>query len=233
MPADMPRLEGYDIAAYYHPCEEVGGDYYDFIPLGPEHLGIVVADVSGKSVPGLAVMTMFRSLLRMNARRSFHAAIALKAVNMQIADDLRRGMFVTCCYAVLNYVSGEVLVASAGHPPLIIWRSRTSACQTVRPPGMLIGFDRGPMFNSVVEEERVTLEAGDRVLVYSDGLIETERPDGELFGQERVVEHLRAHAEEDSALFVERLIGAVNDFRGEAGQTDDITIVTFRRAASD
>jgi serine phosphatase RsbU (regulator of sigma subunit) len=231
LPADMPRLEGYDIAAYYHPCEEVGGDYYDFIPLDPERLGIVVADVSGKSIPGLAVMTMFRSLLRMNARRSFHAMVPLKAVNMQIADDLQRGMFVTCCYAILNHTKRELLVSSAGHPPLLIWRSGTSTCQAGRSSGMLIGFDRGPMFDSVVKEERVALEAGDRVLIYSDGLTETERPDGELFGQERIVEQLRAHAGEDSTLFVEHLIGAVNDFRGEAGQTDDITVVTFRYAA--
>ena len=125
LPESIPAIKGYDISAYYRSCKEVGGDYYDFIEIDPETLGLVVADVSGKSVPGLVGMSIFRTLLRANARRSDSAKIPLIATNKQIADSLSMGMFVTCCYCVLDHTTAELRVCSAGHNPLIHWRNKT------------------------------------------------------------------------------------------------------------
>jgi sigma-B regulation protein RsbU (phosphoserine phosphatase) len=91
---------------------------------------------------------------------------------------------------------------------------------------MMIGLDRGPMFDTRIREERVVLSPGDRVLMYSDGLTETQRPDGEMFDRERVMEQLGAHPEKDSAGFIQNLLRAVSEFRGEEEQLDDITIVS-------
>jgi sigma-B regulation protein RsbU (phosphoserine phosphatase) len=119
-----------------------------------------------------------------------------------------------------------MLVASAGHPPLLVWRKDRASCEIVRPPSMMIGLDRGPMFDTRIREERVVLSPGDRVLMYSDGLTETQRPDGEMFDRERVMEQLGAHPEKDSAGFIQNLLRAVSEFRGEEEQLDDITIVS-------
>ncbi|MEW6358033.1 MAG: SpoIIE family protein phosphatase [Planctomycetota bacterium] len=228
LPKHVPEIEGYDIATYYQPCKEVGGDYFDFITATPESLGIVVADVAGKSVQGMVGMVMFRSLLRMNARGSGSARVPLIASNKQIADDLSPGMFVTCCYMVLRHTEAELLLCIAGHPPPIYWRSKMGECRTIRDVGMVVGFDRGPLFDPILREHRISLAPGDRILVYSDGITDETNAKGERFGEKRLLDLTSAYANLPSREFVQALVTAADDFRGGTEPFDDVTIVTFR-----
>lgn len=228
LPKRIPKIPGYDIAAYYRPSKEVGGDYYDLIKIDDEHLGIVVADVSGKGIPGSMVMTMARSLLRMEAERNLSAADTLKKTNRILAKDIRRGMFVTCMYIVLNTRTHLLNVVSAGHNPLVLWRQKTRKVELINPNGIALGFDKGPIFDRTIKEEKVKMFPGDRFSSYTDGVVEAMNAENEEFGDNRFYGLCKQLADKDSNRFTNLVVRALDDHQGEASQHDDITMVTFR-----
>ncbi|HYG77054.1 MAG TPA: SpoIIE family protein phosphatase [Planctomycetota bacterium] len=229
MPEKLPQLPGIDIFTAYNCAKEVGGDYYDFIPVGDvEHLALCVADVSGKGIPGSMVMGTTRTILRMMAVNNLSAADVLSKTNYHVARDIKRGMFVTCVYAILNVRTREMTVASAGHNPMLIWRAATKTIEKVRPNGIALGFDKGPVFNRTVREQKVKLNPGDRVLMYTDGVVESMNEQREEWSDEKLDEFTLQHATLPSKEFVRLLIKALEEHQGNAEQHDDITITTFR-----
>lgn len=228
LPKKIPELPGYDIATYYRSSKEVGGDYYDIIPLNETNIGIVVADVSGKGVPGSMVMTMVRSLIRMEATRNISPANTLANVNRILAADIRRGMFVTVLYFILNTENKPILVSSAGHNPLIIWRKNLRNCELINPNGIALGFDRGPIFEKTIKEVSIQLNQGDRIVAYTDGIVETMNHQQEEFGNERFHKLINQLAETDSKLFINQVIKEIDTYQGSAPQHDDITLISVR-----
>jgi hypothetical protein len=233
LPKKIPRIEGYDFSAYYRPSKHVGGDYYDFIELAEGRWGLVVADVSGKGVAGSMVMTMFRSVLRMHAEASPRACDPLVATNRQVARDIKRGMFVTCLYMVFDPRTAEIRVCSAGHNPLLYWRAKQSKVYQINPRGIAIGFDSGPIFERSILEQKFVLEAGDRIVAYTDGIIEAMNEARDEFGNERLASLTHQHGSTTSGRFVNMLISAVDAFVAGAEQSDDITLMTVRRRDGD
>lgn len=231
LPKKMPQLPGIDIFTAYNSAKEVGGDYYDFIPVGDvEHLALCVADVSGKGIPGSMVMGTTRTILRMMAVNNLSASDVLSKTNFHVSRDIKRGMFVTCMYAILNVRTKEMTVASAGHNPMLIWRQATRTVEKVRPNGIALGFDKGPVFNKTMKEEKVKLYPGDRVLLYTDGVVESMNEKREEWGDEALDQFCLKNATLASKEFVRLLIKALEDHQGQAEQHDDITITTFRIA---
>ncbi len=230
LPKKIPKLPGMDISAYYRPSKDVGGDYYDFIEIEEGRLGLVVADVSGKGVSGSMVMTMFRSVLRMHAKGSLRTSDPLIHTNRQMAEDIKRGMFVTCYYILLEYDNNgaSVRVASAGHNPMIYWRKKTRKCHMINPKGIAIGFDKGPVFENTLQEQRFPLEPGDRLVVFTDGVVEAMNEDNEEYGDDRLLRLVLEHAECTSGKFINLVVQDVEAFSGNAPQSDDITILTLR-----
>lgn len=228
LPKKIPQLQGYELGAFYRPSKEVGGDYYDFIEIDDDHLGIVVADVSGKGIPGSMVMTMARSLIRMEAKRNLSAKDTFVVCNRVIAQDIKRGMFVTAMYAIMDIKKGELLVASAGHNPMVLFREKLGKCTLVNPKGIALGFDKGPIFERTITEERVKLQQGDRVVLYTDGVPEAMSPASEEFGEKRFYKLVQDNGRKNSNQFVNLLVGALEEWKGPAEQSDDITITTFR-----
>lgn len=235
LPKKIPRLEGYDISAYYRPSKDVGGDYYDFIELeeGSNKLGLVVADVSGKGVSGSMVMTMFRSVLRMHSTMHPRCKEPLVATNKQVAQDIKRGMFVTCMYMVLEPDQQLVRVCSAGHNPLVYWRKKTGKCHLINPRGIAIGFDKGPVFEKSVQEQMFRLEPGDRVVAYTDGVNEAMNSENEEFGDRRLLDCVKDAGDASSGKFINILVEQLETFQGDAPQADDITVLTFRYLGTD
>src|SRR5690349_16026569 len=127
VPKSMLKVPGYDVGAYYRPSKEVGGDYYDFIEIDENRSGLIVADVSGKGVPGSLIMAMARALIRMEAERNRNPSTAdtLARANQMLARDIKKGMFVTAIYGILDRTNHQIRVSSAGHNPMILWRART------------------------------------------------------------------------------------------------------------
>jgi len=230
VPKRMLKVPGYDVSAYYRPSKEVGGDYYDFISIDDENEGVIVADVSGKGVPGSLVMTMARAFIRMEAERSRNTSPAdtLMKANRMLAQDIKKGMFVTALYCILNKRTNELRVASAGHNPLVIWRAATNQVQLVNPNGIALGFDKGPVFERTVKDEMIVLGHGDRIVAFTDGTVEAMNAQNQEFGDERFYTLIRDLAPRDSNQMLNLLVKALDEHKGNAPQSDDITIVTLR-----
>jgi serine phosphatase RsbU (regulator of sigma subunit) len=226
LPRRVPRLPGVDLSAYYRPSEEVGGDYYDFIEIDEDNLGIAVADVSGKGIAGAMVMTEARALLKSEAGRSRSPAETLLRVNRLLFQDIKRGMFVTMCYMVLSLPTRQLTLSSAGHLPLILRRRASRTCHSINPLGLALGIDKGPLFEQKLTEQRIALEPGDRFVGLTDGIVEAMNDRHEELGAHRLQALISSHGDLPSGEFVTKIIDGVERHQGPAPQHDDMTLVT-------
>jgi predicted ester cyclase len=224
LPKEVPTLEEWQIAPYYQPAREVGGDFYDFLDLADGRLGVVVGDATGKGVPAALMMASTRSTLRAVAQASESPGDALRRVNDPLATDIPSNMFVTCFYAILDPKSGTLSYANAGHDLPYLWHG--GDCEELRARGMPLGLMPGMSY----EEKEMVLDAGETALFYSDGLVEAHDPEGEMFGFPRLRALIAEHGEERS--LGDFLLEELYSFVGDGWeQEDDITLLTFRRSA--
>src|SRR5215212_7875155 len=188
LPKSLPELEGHQIAVYYQPAREVGGDFYDFLDLPDGRLGLIVGDVSGKGVPAAIVMAITRTLLRAAYRLGSPApGEILEQVNNILYRDIPPNMFVTCLAALLDSRTGRLQYANAGHDPPYV--RHADGVGRLRARGMPLGL----MPNMSYEQKGITLEPGESVLLYSDGLVEAHNPQREMFGFPRMQGFVGAH----------------------------------------
>jgi serine phosphatase RsbU (regulator of sigma subunit) len=226
LPKHVPDLPGYQLAAYYQPAREVGGDFYDFLELEGGHLGLVVGDVTDKGVPAAIVMATTRTMLRASAQRLDSPGEVLKRVNDVIVRDIPPNMFITCLYAILDPRSGNLRYANAGQDlPYQRHKGRPGDATELRATGMPLGLMPGMFY----EEKEAVLEAGDSVLFYTDGLVEAHDPEREMFGIPRLEGFIGAHP--GGAPMIDFLLSELARFTGEEWeQEDDITLVTLQRS---
>jgi serine phosphatase RsbU (regulator of sigma subunit)/predicted ester cyclase len=227
LPKEVPQLEGWQIAPFYRPAREVGGDFYDFHFLSQGRLGLVTGDATGKGVPAALVMSTTCGMLQLAAQvlDSSSPGEVLERVNETLLARIPLNMFVTCFYAVLDPESGTLRYANAGHDPPYLWHG--GCCEELRARGMPLGLMPGMSY----EEGEVSLREGDSVLFYSDGLVEAHDPKGEMFGFPRLRAHVAEHGEERS--LGDLLLEELYSFVGEGWeQEDDITLLTLKRSAS-
>ncbi len=228
LPNKIPQIPSFDIYPYWRSAKEVGGDYYDFIPVDREKLALVVADVSGKGIPGSMVMATARTILHMVVADNPSPSDILMRTNAVVAREIKRGMFVTAMLAILDVPKKTLNVCSAGHNPMVVYRQKTGRCELINPNGIALGFDKGPVFNRTLQEKPVQLSPGDRVVLYTDGVVEAMNAQHEEFGDERFYRFVQKHARLSSKEFVTLLVKALDEHKGMAEQHDDITISTFR-----
>ena len=225
LPKTLPQLPGYDLAAYYQPAREVGGDFYDFLELEDGRLGLVVGDVTDKGVPAALVMATTRTMLRAAAQRLFSPGEVLRRANEALVTDIPPNMFITCLYAILEPESGHLLYANAGHD-LPYRRHEEGVAEELRARGMPLGLMPGMSY----EEKEIVLEKGESVLFYSDGLVEAHDPQREMFGFPRLQGLVGTHRGGGSSL-VGFLLSELGRFTAEQWeQEDDITLVTLERS---
>ena len=227
LPKSLPQLPGYDVAAYYQPAREVGGDFYDFFELEDGRLGLVVGDVTDKGVPAALVMATTRTMLRAAAQRLLPPGEVLQRVNDVLVTDIPPNMFVTCLYAVLDPESGRLVYANAGHDlPYRRRAGRNQGAEELRATGMPLGLMPGMGY----EEKEIELGKGESVLFYSDGLVEAHDERREMFGFPRLQGLVGAHRSGGSSL-IGFLLSELTRFTGEDWeQEDDITLVTLERS---
>jgi serine phosphatase RsbU (regulator of sigma subunit)/predicted ester cyclase len=226
LPRDLPELAGWEITHAYRPAREVGGDFYDFLPLSEGHLGLIIGDVSGKGVPAALVMANTQSVLRAIARRGDIApGLVLAEANEVLFTYLPPNMFATCFYAVLDPAEGRLRYANAGHNLPCCWHEGVAT--ELRASGMPLGL----MPAMDYEEKERTLAPRDGVLLYSDGLIEAHDPQREMFGTSRMVEFVGANS--GKATLIDSLLAELKQFAGVGWeQEDDITLLTLQRHRS-
>jgi serine phosphatase RsbU (regulator of sigma subunit) len=227
LPKTLPELPGYDVAAYYQPAREVGGDFYDFLDLEDGRMGFVVGDVTDKGVPAALVMATTRTMLRAAAQRLDAPGEVLKRVNDVLVQEIPPNMFVTCLYAILDRESGRLVYANAGHDlPYRRRAGRSEGAEELRATGMPLGLMPGMGY----EEKEIVLAKGESVLFYSDGLVEAHDPRREMFGFPRLQGLVGTHRSGGSAL-INFLLSELARFTGEGWeQEDDITLVTLERS---
>ena len=229
LPEQCPSLPGWEISADWYAAREVGGDFYDFIPLDEQHLGLVIADVSDKGMPAALFMSLCRTLVRASAVQTRSPATVLQRVNELILSQSRSNMLLTAFYGVLNWRSGVFTYANAGHPPPMLW---CQACATAPPLPTLTakGIMLGVMEGIALEERQVTLTPGDILILYTDGVTEPINSAGEEFGEERLARIIASRSDQPCSDIVRQIRGAVWDFAGQQTQFDDYTLVGIKRS---
>jgi serine phosphatase RsbU (regulator of sigma subunit)/anti-sigma regulatory factor (Ser/Thr protein kinase) len=231
LPKTVPLLDGWHFAAFYQPAREVGGDFYDFLPLADGRLAIILGDVTDKGVPAALVMATTRSMLRAaaqsNAQQVASPGDVLARVNDLLYADLPASMFVTCFYAILDPVSGILRYANAGQDLPYLRRANDDVAE-LRATGMPLGLMPAMRY----EECEALLAPGASVLFYSDGLVEAHNPDREMFSFPRLMRVVGQHPGDTS--MIELLLADLAAFTGAGWeQEDDVTLVVLRRSATD
>jgi serine phosphatase RsbU (regulator of sigma subunit)/predicted ester cyclase len=225
LPEATPELDGWQIAVYYGPAREVGGDFYDFLEFPDGRLGLVVGDATGHGMPAALVMATTRGMLRAVVQTLESPGEVLARVNEALVADVPPSTFVTCFYGILDPKSGHLAYANAGHDLPYRWHG--GAAEELRARGMPLGL----MPAMGYEEKEITLKRGEGVLFYSDGLVEAHDPHYEMFGFPRLRALLADHGEERS--LVGFLMEELSSFTGQSWeQEDDITLMTLQRSAT-
>ncbi len=234
LPTSFPDVEGYSLASFYEAAKEVGGDYFDFVEVDRDTLGIAVADVSGKGVPGSLVMTMIRTALRTEARGLHSASEVLCRVNDFVMNDMKKGMFVTLFYVIIDSRRRRINYASAGHNPMILYRGATEKTYYLNPRGFPLGIalPEKDLFRKNIESDTIKLAADDILILYTDGITEAMNPKRDMFGDERFLEIVRKHSHLPVESFVDELKDELHSFTEGNVQNDDITLVAIKEQTS-
>jgi serine phosphatase RsbU (regulator of sigma subunit) len=228
LPREYPGGPGFEFAGAYRSAREVGGDYYDFINIDDNRLGFLVADVSGKSLPGMLVMLLTRDIILRYAHSTADPAELLTRVNRELLRSIKQGMFVTMLYAVLDKRTGRVEFASAGHNPLIKISGATGESDLIKTRGFPLGMIADRMFSERIETGRMNLEKNDRLVLYTDGVNEAQSPEKEEFGMSRLVEAVGEKTVADVESIVDNTLNRLAAFVQTAPQYDDITVLAMK-----
>ena len=229
LPTTFPKGPDFEIFGSMKPAREVGGDFFDVVPLDDGCIGLVVADVSDKGVPAALFMMSSRTLLKGAAIGHAEPGKVLGEVNQLLQKENDAAMFVTVFYAAFDPASGELAYANGGHnAPLVVHADGSS---TLLPPTG--GVALGVVPDLTYEQNAVTLRPGDHVVFYTDGVTEAENDQGDQFGLERLCEVFAGGPPEDIRATNEAVLDAVDAFAGEAPQFDDVTCLTLRRNETD
>lgn len=229
LPADAPDVEGFEISGLNLPARTLSGDYFDYLIVDEDHVGIAIADVSGKGVPAALIMAMCRGALRSQALGKLSPSAVLQAVNRQLYPDMKEDMFISMAYVVLNRRTGEALLARAGHDAPLLFRRESSLVECLNPKGMAVGIDSGGVFDRFCSDFAFCLESGDLLLLYTDGLTEALDSSGFEFGVERLRNALVANAGDGAVQTLHILSRSVIAFAGSQPQHDDITLIALRK----
>jgi sigma-B regulation protein RsbU (phosphoserine phosphatase) len=222
LPLTPPESEFFRLSAQSLSAKTVGGDFYDFISIGGQRLGIAIGDVSGKGIPAALYMARLISDFRFIASSEPSPALTLEKINEQLARRSRRGMFVTMIYILLDTESGEATCANAGHLPVLLQGARG-----IQNLNRNTGVPLGILPDTRYEEFTFRMAPGDRALLYTDGIIEAINMQDQRYTLPRVMDYMTRHS--DDRPLAESLFDEVRNFAGEAPQHDDMTLLSIHR----
>jgi serine phosphatase RsbU (regulator of sigma subunit) len=224
LPDEIPELPGWDLAAHWQPARAVSGDFYDFIPLQDGRMALVIGDVTDKGVPAALLMTVTRSVLRTAVRQADSPGELLALVNNILSPQMPMSMFVTLLVVYLDPSTGNLEAANGGHVLPLLYQSEEIHELNVR--GMALGLFPDQTYPQISFQ----LQPGDRMLLYSDGLVEVHSPKGEAFGSEVVKQMLQSNRSLPDRLLIANLLDRLNQFTGPTTEReDDITIISLRK----
>jgi phosphoserine phosphatase RsbU/P len=229
LPSEAPAINGFQISGINAPARQVSGDYFDYIRVDEERLGVAIADVSGKGVPASLIMAICRSVLRAEAARNPSPADVLRKVNRQLYPDIKEDMFISMAYLILDHQRDGVTLARAGHDAPLLYKRQLQTVTPIKSPGMVVGIDSGNVFDRLTVDFAVSLERDDCLVLYTDGVTETLNAEGDEFGLDRMMQSVRASANDGAQAVVRKIIEDVRNFTGSVPQNDDITLIAIRK----
>jgi sigma-B regulation protein RsbU (phosphoserine phosphatase) len=229
LPSEAPAINGFQISGINVPARQVSGDYFDYIHVDQERLGVAIADVSGKGVPASLIMAICRSVLRAEAAGNPSPADVLRKVNRQLYPDIKEDMFISMAYLVLDHQRDGVTLARAGHDAPLLYQQQSQTITPIKSPGMVVGIDSGSVFDRLTVDFSIPLERNDCLVLYTDGVTETLNAEGDEYGVDRMMQSVRASANDGAQAIVKTIIRDVREFTGSVPQNDDITVIAIRK----
>jgi serine phosphatase RsbU (regulator of sigma subunit) len=224
LPDKMPQVAGLDLAVRYVPMSEVAGDFYDFLAVDEKRVGMLVADVSGHGIPAALIASMVKVAFSAQAERAEKPAQVLTEMNRIFCGKMK-SQFVTAGYIYVDTEKGKLSYSTAGHPPLLVWRHSEEKVHEIKLSGMLMGHLRSAEYVTA----EVAVAPGDRVILYTDGIVETTNRVGDFFGKERLLQFIENNRELTAANFADALLEHICDWTarklGDGGFDDDLTLL--------
>jgi sigma-B regulation protein RsbU (phosphoserine phosphatase) len=229
LPGSDPSLDGWVIAGRNRAARILSGDFYDYVQPDAKHFGAVIADVSGKGFPAALIAATARSALQAHAQTDLSPASVLAAVNRQVAPNIRGDMFISMIFMVLELGGNGITLARAGHPNPLWFHEQSGTVEEVNSPGLGVGIDDGDVFERVTKNCSITLESGDVLLLYTDGVDEAMNAEGDEFGKERIHVSLAASSQHGAKAVVDQLMESLNAFVGGKASHDDVTVIALQK----
>lgn len=229
LPRALPCLDGLDLAARYVPMTAIGGDFYEFLPVDRQRIGVLVADVSGHGVPAALIASMVKIAISSQAAHAESPGRVLAGMNEVLCGKLER-QFVTATYLFFDLEAGRMVWANAGHPPAMLWRAGEGRVVELSAPGLMMGFQPEAEYG----ERDCAIARGDHVVIYTDGIIEATNLAGDFFDPERLRRFVTEHPTLSADAFGSALLVHLSDWSGRSsgdGFEDDLTLVSARVTA--
>lgn len=225
LPADVDEIFGLEVAQYFEPAKEIGGDYYDYTILDDNVFSITIADVSGKGVPAAFLMALGRSVLKtLTLTGDFAPNENLNELNKIIYSDITEDMFITMMHSKYNKENKTLYYSNAGHNPIVVYRASTDSIELHTVKGVAIGF----LEEYKYRQGEIQLNKGDIVIFYTDGITEAENSNKEMFGLERLKEVIYNNKNKSPKELRKVILESINRFRKDYEQTDDLTFVILK-----
>lgn len=234
LPESVPQIDGVDIAAMNLPSAQVGGDYYDFVPIGGARWGVIIADVSGKGVPAAILMATTRAVFRTQLALSpaqmtdmeveYSVPLTVARINSFLYRDTEPHRFVTMFYGILDVEKKSFTYTNAGHNPPLLCHNQDKKTELLSIGGTLVGI----MEDSAFEKDTVTLSSGDVLVLYTDGITDSVNNNEEFFGEERFFQLVEEHRSSGAQELMDRIYNEITSFSAGAPQFDDMTLIVLK-----
>jgi sigma-B regulation protein RsbU (phosphoserine phosphatase) len=226
LPKKTPETKNLEIASFFNPTDEVGGDYYDYFPLEEDRIGIVLADVSGHGASAALVMTMVKGIIHSITHKFETTDQVLAEMNSILSPIIPRDMFVTTIFLVFDLKKRLLRYSNAGHSPLLFFNTQAKACQLIELKGPALGLTN----LSVYQEKEISLNPGDLFLIYTDGVTEAFNEQGEMFEESRLIQAVEEVSQDPAQKIIEHVNSKLKGFVNNAPQNDDVAMITVKVA---
>ncbi len=226
LPQIFPRHPDLEFASFYEPSEQAGGDYYDVIEISKSRWGLLMADVTGHGAPAAVVMAITHLLMNSVVNTFRHPSTALKVINEKLNVHLAPTFYVTMFYGVLDLDEMRLIYSSAGHDIMLLYRARTGKVEELKTDR---GFPLKLVESDEYDEQSVQIEPGDRIILFTDGIVEMRNADGELFGYDRLIDVICRNSQGSAQDLVDAIIRELEMFCAEHPYKDDVTLLVLHR----
>jgi len=228
LPQKSPGIKGINIASLCIPAMEVGGDYYDFIEIDENRLGVVIGDVSGKGISAAFYMTMAKGIIKSLCSDSNSPSDILRKMNSIFYSNATRNVFISVIYGIFDRTKKEFVFARAGHTPIVLRKRDKEQPEFHSPNGIALGLDKGEIFSQVIEDKILEIAPGDVFIFYTDGVSEAVNEKEEEFGEERLAQIITENSDNDANKIVQIIKNKIEEFSSKSYQKDDITLVVVK-----